>query len=447
MAEYGESLSERELEILKMVATGVTNREVAFQLDISVNTVKVHLRNIFTKLGAESRTEATMIAVQEGWVLVEGTDAPREVDDATSPEQAPNPTALPPLSWFKRIALLITLLLAAGGMALTWPSQTQTELDLTLPITGRDSNDVIIPRSQSSPWQEHAQMPTRRAYLALASVDMRIFAIAGQGSQGITGAVEIYDPIQNIWTPGTNKPTPVTYVAAATIGTTIYVPGGCDEAGNPTQIVEAYDAMSDTWHQVSPLPKPLCACAIAALQDKVYLFGGWDGEQYVADTYVYDPQTDTWTTLALMPMIRGFAAAATLENHIYVVGGYNNEKELAACTIYEPASDQWTTCAPMAVERSGIGLVNVNGNICAIGGGGFDQDTWRSYLGFNECYNPVDDNWTSIETPLIEEWRSPGVVAVENIIYAIGGWSDGFLSMNQSYAPLPYRVFIPVSQK
>ena len=48
MAEYGEPLSGREKEILQMVATGVTNRQVAYRLDISVNTVKVHLRNIFT---------------------------------------------------------------------------------------------------------------------------------------------------------------------------------------------------------------------------------------------------------------------------------------------------------------------------------------------------------------------------------------------------------------
>ena len=61
-------LSERELEILKLLATGLSNKEIASQLFLSVNTVKVHLRNIFAKLGVQSRTEATLIAIQRGYV-------------------------------------------------------------------------------------------------------------------------------------------------------------------------------------------------------------------------------------------------------------------------------------------------------------------------------------------------------------------------------------------
>lgn len=51
-------LSPREIEVLKLVATGLTNPEIAHQLNVSENTVRFHMRNIFEKLGVTNRTEA-----------------------------------------------------------------------------------------------------------------------------------------------------------------------------------------------------------------------------------------------------------------------------------------------------------------------------------------------------------------------------------------------------
>jgi NarL family two-component system response regulator LiaR len=66
-------LTDRELEVLKLAARGMTNREIGGTLDISARTVQVHLSNVFGKLGVGSRTEAVVYAVREGWLALEDT--------------------------------------------------------------------------------------------------------------------------------------------------------------------------------------------------------------------------------------------------------------------------------------------------------------------------------------------------------------------------------------
>jgi DNA-binding NarL/FixJ family response regulator len=63
-----DALSPRELEVLRVAATGRTNKEIARDLDISPRTVQVHLANIFSKLGVGSRTEAVLFGIKRGWI-------------------------------------------------------------------------------------------------------------------------------------------------------------------------------------------------------------------------------------------------------------------------------------------------------------------------------------------------------------------------------------------
>ena len=65
-----EALTLREIEVLAMLADGLGNKEIARQLDISDNTVKSHLSSIFGKLGATNRTEAVMLGMRRGFIMV-----------------------------------------------------------------------------------------------------------------------------------------------------------------------------------------------------------------------------------------------------------------------------------------------------------------------------------------------------------------------------------------
>ena len=61
-------LTSRELEVLRLVARGLTNYQIARQLGLSVRTVEAHLTHVYTKLDVNSRTEAALLAQRRGWV-------------------------------------------------------------------------------------------------------------------------------------------------------------------------------------------------------------------------------------------------------------------------------------------------------------------------------------------------------------------------------------------
>jgi NarL family two-component system response regulator YdfI len=68
--ELAESLTRRELEVLQMLAAGLSNKEIAARLGISEHTVKFHVASILGKLGAASRTEAVSLGIRRGLVLL-----------------------------------------------------------------------------------------------------------------------------------------------------------------------------------------------------------------------------------------------------------------------------------------------------------------------------------------------------------------------------------------
>ncbi|PTY07093.1 DNA-binding response regulator [Opitutaceae bacterium EW11] len=74
-AKIGERLlarlSPREMEVLKLVAKGLSNKEIAAKLGLVVGTIKIYVANIFNKLGVSDRTQALVVAVKRGIIDIE----------------------------------------------------------------------------------------------------------------------------------------------------------------------------------------------------------------------------------------------------------------------------------------------------------------------------------------------------------------------------------------
>jgi len=69
--ESVESLSEREIEILRLAARGLHNKDIARELSLSTRTVEGHLSHLFAKLGVSSRTEAIIFGVSHHWLSLD----------------------------------------------------------------------------------------------------------------------------------------------------------------------------------------------------------------------------------------------------------------------------------------------------------------------------------------------------------------------------------------
>ncbi len=363
------NLSERELEVLKLVSTGATNQQIARDLVISPNTVKVHLRNIFEKLGVQSRTEATMEAVRRGWVTVPGEvfapvpvvpqdEAEPELPPIPLPELMPHaPVRRPVARWQYAIGFMALLLAVFGVVAPSWRRARSDAASLTA-FSDLGRLQLAAPeRIAAQRWSAGAPLPQPRSRLALASDGKRLYAMGGETVDGVTGDLTVFDPSTNGWLPLATKPTPVANVAAGFLNGRIYVPGGTSSGGGVSDVLEIYDPVTDRWEVGPKLPRPLTAYALVVWSGKLYLFGGWSDQHLRAETLIFDPAAQTWTEGPSLPGPRAFLGAAVLKDVFYVVGGQDSRSNLTDVLAYDPRSEDvgsraWAAKAPLRQPRA-----------------------------------------------------------------------------------------------
>lgn len=443
------TLSERERQVLRLVATGASNKEIAHQLVISANTVKVHLRNIFAKTGVISRTELTVYAIREGLVQVGEArlETPEETEEDLPEPALPEPPPAPPGTWRQRLGARRIAALVAAIIVFVAALATAGALAVGPLVSPPTPTPAVVAAAAPNRWRARAPMPTARAGLAAAAYDGRIYAIAGEGAEGPTGATERYDPAADIWTALAAKPVQVADVSGAVVGGRIFVPGGRLASGAVTSTVEAYDPVQDAWASRAPLPVALSAYAMVAFEGRLYVFGGWDGASFVATTYEYDPSRDTWTPRAPMPTARGFAGAAVAGGKIYVVGGTGDGTAMLTVNEEYTVSQEGSAAGPWAERRSAVearsqaGVSSVADILHVVGG------EPEAGSGVNLKYFARQDEWQSFETPVGSQPSvRPAVLSLETLLYVLGGDTAGAASdRNLSYQAI-YTVLVPSLQ-
>jgi len=431
-----EELSEREVEILRLVATGASNKEIAARLDITANTVKVHLRNVFSKLEVRSRTEATVVALEMGLV---SAPAPAEVGAAAEPTPV---ESVPPVLWWQKAALVVALVVALAIAA--WPARFSGRVVYTGPDPLREnvgSGAVSGDGEEVGRWAELAQMPTGRHRFAAAVVGSLIVAAGGDTAAGITGSVEVYDAATNTWRLGADKPTPVSNVAAVAVGGRVYVPGGLQPDGTATSVLEVYDPKDDSWSTGPSLPMPLCAYGLATDGESIYLLGGWDGQRNRSGVYALDGGADAWRLLPSLPQAVVHPAATWAGGKLYVIGGYNGRQVLNdafSLSTQDQSPGEWERLPNLAERRAGAGAAFVGDSLYVVGGG------WNGPTAFCERLTLGSDRWEPWEMPITGAWRNMAVVADDTTLYALGGWNQGIRAELYRYQAV-YRVLLPIT--
>lgn len=442
-------LSEREMEVAQLLATGASNAEIARDLVISPHTVKVHLRNIFEKLQVSSRTEASMLLVQRGWLIVPGAVVETVEAAAPTPPPLPEPAPLgeiqPYVAPWQRLYLV-------GVLAFCF-------LLLVAPYVGAwmtDSTDLLTNAGQAvsapptmaldSRWQVRTPLRQPTGRHAMTTYNGSLYIIGGETAGGVTlDSVAFFDTERNTWTAAVALPEPLANLAAAPLNDLLYVAGGSQMLPSGEVVLSdrllAYPSDMAQWQEAGKLPYPVAGAALIADTSALYLLGGWDGQNMRDEIWRFAPSSRPagagWELVGHLARGRAFFGATMVRDDIYVAGGYDNEQELALFERFTTTTGEVRELSSMATPRGGLALVYDGVALYALGGG------WTRPLANLERYDLSTNSWSNFPSPIEGEWRHLAAVGADGQIIMTGGWAGDYVDSQLQYQS-SFRALLPV---
>lgn len=411
-------LSEREREILRLIARGATNRQIANELTISINTVKVHVRNIMGKIGSSSRAESTLYAVRAG--LIEVTEL------APTPPEDPAPSVLPiPDPAETEISATDPNAAESPGAE---PGESPLDVGQAASVSGVPASLAASSENKAPVVSGSAANPAAGRRFAGPLSRRAFFEIVGVAAAVALTAIAVRLPRL----PGTDQPTgtPGTAGAASPSGQAPSAP--LPNARRAGQNVVA--------RELSPLPSGRSGFALAgysadarrllyAIGGEVASGAGPSSGQITGDMLRYDIDAAVWVPLTAKPTPVTDVRAAVIGGRIYVPGGRLTDGKIGdVLEVYDPRRDRWSMLARLPAPRSGYALAAVEGKLYLFGG--WDGTTFRAEVW---QYSPDGDTWRT-QTPMPTARAYAAAALVDRSVYVAGGeGAEGVLTVNERY--------------
>lgn len=261
-------LSEREQQILVLVAQGLSNKQIALQLAISENTVKVHVRNIFAKINVASRTEASLYAVRHGLLDV----AP------PAPLAPPVPPTLVYTPWWW-LAVGVVVLAAVAGY--WWFSREKIPTQAAIPTR----------------WRMLAALPVAAQGVQFVSYDGVLYAVAPNQWWHL-------DAAESQWQAGESLPCQVTHARLWADGSGIWLVGCTNR--------EVWQWDGQTWLPHNALPADVLPQAVFRSDGVLWIFTQQDIWKLASAT--------TWQHVGTLPRVFPRMQLASVDGVVYVFG-------------------------------------------------------------------------------------------------------------------------------
>ncbi|MEA4812712.1 MAG: LuxR C-terminal-related transcriptional regulator [Anaerolineaceae bacterium] len=432
-------LSERELEILRLVAHGKSNKEIALELYISINTVKVHLAKIFQKINVSSRTEATLYAIEHEHVAspkpAYGNGVPQNQEPrvellvpptVTVEKTAPRLTIKQLLHryWWALGIGLLSILFFSIAWAKGW-------------IFPQPTPDPILAAMSQERWKELAPMSEARANMAVAVYDNKIYVIGGETEEGITGLTEVYDIATDTWSRLPDKPTPVTDAKAVVVGGKIYVAGRRKNGADVASVMEIYNPSSQNWLSFPINIEDIEDLTFFSHENLLYLgVSNTSNNQRIFSLYSSSTTEMTWKKISTLYNVSGECYAVKSGNSILLIGIKGSEMKPISM-VFSPSNDnslsivdnlnsfqsKCVDCSYMNLADYIIGVSSSN------------------IFMFDPLSNSISQNTWQHNMPVV---FNSGSIAFQNKLYEFGGiGADNAFRSTVFTVSILYTISIP----